>query len=57
MNHVSDVATDPKSFCKVSDPSRSGLQRFEIEGIREGIMVRVITEPNGEGIITAYPIK
>lgn len=26
-----------------------------VEGIRDGVNVRVIVEPHGEGIITAYP--
>jgi filamentous hemagglutinin len=29
--------------------------RWAVEGVRDGVPIRVIVEPHGEGIITAYP--
>ncbi|HCL3683736.1 TPA: EndoU domain-containing protein [Pseudomonas aeruginosa] len=29
--------------------------RWAVEGVRDGVSIRVIVEPHGEGIITAYP--
>ena len=29
--------------------------RWAVEGTRDGVLIRVIVEPRGEGIITAYP--
>ncbi|WP_171016353.1 DUF637 domain-containing protein [Pseudomonas sp. F(2018)] len=62
MHHVSDLATDPKaSWTQIS--GKPGAQftlkgkpvRWAVEGVRDGINIRVIVEPQGEGIITAYP--
>lgn len=62
MHHVSDVATDPNlqwiqqtgkpgaDFTRVGDPVR-----YYVDGVREGVDMRVILEPGGEGIITAFP--
>lgn len=62
MHEVSDIATDPTlqwhqitgvpgaAFTKKGAPVR-----YEVIGNRGGIDVRVILEPGGEGIITAYP--
>ncbi len=30
--------------------------RFYVDGIRDGVNVRAILEPGGEGILTAFPI-
>lgn len=30
--------------------------RFTVEGVRDGVKVRVVVEPGGEGIITGFPI-
>jgi hypothetical protein len=38
-------------FTRAGDPVR-----FAVEGVRDGIKIRVILEPGGEGIITAYPL-
>ena len=31
--------------------------RYAAEGTRVGVNMRVIVEPGGEGIITAYPVR
>lgn len=63
MHHVSDIATDPSlrwiqqtgkpgaSFTKAGDPVR-----YYVDGVRGGVDIRVILEPGGEGIITAFPL-
>jgi hypothetical protein len=63
MHHVSDIATDPSLtwvqqtgkagslFTKAGDPAR-----FFVIGEREGVRIKVILEPAGEGIITAFPL-
>ena len=63
MHNVSDIATDPTpqwqqltgragaEFTRAGDPVR-----YAVEGIRDGVKIRVILEPGGEGIITAYPV-
>jgi len=62
MEHVSDVATDPSAawvqksgkagslFTKAGAPAR-----FTVTGEREGVQIKVVVEPAGEGIITAHP--
>ena len=62
MHEVSDVATDPNStwtqqtgpagslYTRAGDPAR-----FAATGDRGGVPIKVIVEPAGEGIITAYP--
>jgi hypothetical protein len=63
MHNVSDIATDsglnwvqqtgkPGSwFTRAGDPAR-----FSVTGARDGVTIRVILEPAGEGIITAHPV-
>jgi hypothetical protein len=63
LHEVSDIATDPEltwtqetgkpgaNFTKIGNPVR-----FSVEGIRDGVRIRVVIEPGGEGIITAYPV-
>lgn len=62
MHSVSDLATDPNaSWTQLT--GKPGAQyttkgkpvRWAVEGVYDGVNVRVIVEPNGEGIITAYP--
>ncbi|MCX6406075.1 MAG: polymorphic toxin-type HINT domain-containing protein [Propionibacteriales bacterium] len=62
MHEVSDIATDPSlEWSQIT--GRTGAEftkkgrpvRFAVEGRRDGIDVRVILEPGGEGIITAHP--
>jgi hypothetical protein len=31
-----------------------GKERYSIDGTREGVCIRVIIEPKGKGVITAY---
>lgn len=62
MHYVSDIATDPSiswsqtggkpgaAFTKIGKPVR-----FSAIAPREGVNVKVIIEPAGEGIITGYP--
>jgi len=61
MHYVSDIATDPALkwvpqtgsggwFTKAGKPAR-----FAVEGMRDGTNIKVIVEPAGEGIITAFP--
>jgi uncharacterized protein YukE len=59
--HVSDIATDPNSL-KFGVPnsgsyfSHNGRPlRFRYYGTRDGVQIRVVMEPGGEGIITAFP--
>lgn len=56
MHEVSDIATDPKLTWT---PGRvvNGKQRYEVTGVRDGVKIKVIVEPTGEGIITAFPTK
>lgn len=55
MHHVSDVATDPASSSKALPKKKGFPQRYAVEGVRNGVPIKVIYEPDGEGIITAYP--
>ncbi len=64
MHNVSDIATDPSLnwgqqtgqagswFTRAGDPAR-----FSVTGVRDGVTIRVILEPAGEGIITAHPVQ
>jgi hypothetical protein len=54
MHEVADVVTDPKI---VWQPNRvvAGKQRFKATGIRDGVEIVVIVEPEGVGIVTAWP--
>jgi RHS repeat-associated protein len=66
MNNISDIAIDPianKSpvwtkgangslYTKSGQPSR-----FYVEGVREGVKIRVVIEPATGNIITAFPVK
>jgi hypothetical protein len=63
IEHIEDVATNPNSTYRRQDGGprdqyydRNGDPvRFVVEGVRDGVKIRVITEPAGEGIITAFP--
>lgn len=63
MHSVSDIATDP-SLTWVQQTGRAGAAftrggapvRYTIEGVRDGVKIRVVLEPGGEGIITGFPI-
>ena len=64
INHISDIATDP-NLTWVQQTGQSGSfftksgkpARFYVDGIRDNVKIRVIIEPYGQGIISAYPIK
>lgn len=63
LHYISDLATDPKlTWTQQTGPKGSWYTkagnpaRFIVEGIREGIKIRVVLEPAGEGIITGFPI-
>ncbi|MGO4282593.1 EndoU domain-containing protein, partial [Cupriavidus sp. RAF20_2] len=62
MHNVSDLATDPTAKwtqltgkAGADYTSKGAPVRWAVEGVRDGVQVRVIVEPRGEGIITAYP--
>lgn len=62
MHHISDIATDPnltweqQTGPQGSDFTRAGDPvRYTVDGIRDGVSIRVIVEPRGEGIITGFP--
>ncbi|WP_371231666.1 filamentous hemagglutinin N-terminal domain-containing protein [Pseudomonas sp. QE6] len=62
MHNVSDLATDPKaSWTQLTGKPGAQLTtkgkpvRWAVEGVRDGVSIRVIVEPHGEGVITAYP--
>ena len=62
LNNISDVVRDPNSvwtqqsgrpgarFTRNGDPVR-----WKIEGTRDNVDIRVIVEPDGQGVITAFP--
>ncbi len=63
LNHVSDIATDPsltwvQQTGKAGDEfTRNGVPvKYMVDGVRDGVTIRVIIQPGGEGIITAFPI-
>ncbi|MBB5801330.1 hypothetical protein F4560_001098 [Saccharothrix ecbatanensis] len=63
IHAVSDIATDPTlkweqqtgtpgaDYTKKGDPVR-----YKVEGVRDGVNIRVIIEPAGRGIITGFPV-
>lgn len=61
--YVSDIATDPNSIAKGMPNdgrlfSNSGKPiRWRLYGTRDGVQIRVVVEPGGEGIITAFPFS
>lgn len=63
MHAVSDIATDP-SINWVQQTGRAGSAftrggtpvRYTVDGMRDGVKVRVVLEPSGAGIITGFPI-
>ena len=62
MHNVSDIATDP-SLRWVQQTGKVGAEftkngppvRYYVDGVRDGVTIRVIVEPGGEGIITGFP--
>lgn len=63
MHNVSDIATDP-SLTWVQQTGKLGADftkngapvRFYVDGVRDGVPMRVIVEPGGEGIISGFPL-
>jgi hypothetical protein len=63
MHNISDIATDPKiEWMQITGKNgaeftRNGLPvRYQAIGNRDGIPIKTIIEPGGEGIITGYPL-
>jgi hypothetical protein len=54
MHEVSDVVTDPNIEWKTNIVVQ-GKQRYKATGIRDGVEIDVIIEPEGVGIVTAFP--
>ena len=59
IDNVNNVARDWESiWTKAPDRhSKSGPSRYYAIGSRAGIRIKVVIEPKGEGILTAYPIQ
>ncbi|MDX6240271.1 MAG: hypothetical protein QOG10_5091, partial [Kribbellaceae bacterium] len=64
MHAISDIATDPNLVWKQqtgpvgADFTKYGKPvRFIVDGVRDGVKIRVVIEPRGEGIISGYPVK
>ncbi|WP_146076593.1 RHS repeat-associated core domain-containing protein [Rathayibacter sp. AY1A7] len=61
MHEVSDIATDPSLKWRKQTGSggdytkRGDAARFIVTGERDGVVIDVIVEPAGEGIISGYP--
>lgn len=55
LEYISDVVKDPNSQWTQKATLPGKLIRWEVDGTRDGINIKVIVEPDGEGIITAYP--
>ncbi len=63
MRNVSDIATDPAlSWVQQTGPAGQALTRagtpviYTVDGVRGGVTIRVVIQPGGEGIITAFPV-
>lgn len=63
IHNASDIATDPSlGWVQLTgkagaDFTKNGaLLRFYVDGVRDGVGMRVIIEPSGEGIITSFPL-
>jgi hypothetical protein len=61
LHEVSDIVTDPNVTFTRPD-GQTGLYynsgkpaRFVGYGVRDGVRIKVVYEPAGEGVITAYP--
>jgi filamentous hemagglutinin len=64
MHEVSDIATDPALRWNqqggrpgASFTNRGNPVRYTVFGERGGIQIKVVLEPNGEGIITSHPVN
>ena len=62
LNYISEVIQDPNSQW-VQRTGQPGSKytiagkpvRWQIEGTRDSVNIKVIVEPDGKGIITAFP--
>lgn len=62
MDYIKDVVKAPTSRWTQqtgkpgAEYTKSGNPvRYQVEGTRDGVNIKVIFEPNGEGIVTAFP--
>lgn len=63
MHNVSDLATDP-ALQWIQQSGKLGAEftkngapvRYLVDGVRDGVPMRVIVQPGGEGIITGFPL-
>lgn len=53
IRYISDIIKDPRSRW-TRQPGNPPI-RWRIEGNRNGVDIRVIVEPQGQGVITAFP--
>lgn len=53
IKYISDIIKNPNSQW-IKQPGRPP-NRWRIEGTREGVNIRIIVEPQGQGVITAFP--
>lgn len=53
FKYISDIIKDPNSRW-IRQPGRPPI-RWRIEGTRDGVNIRVIVEPQAQGVITAFP--
>lgn len=53
IRYISDIIKDPNSRW-IRQPGRPP-NRWRIEGTRDGVNIRIIVEPQGQGVITAFP--
>ncbi|TCC29032.1 DUF6531 domain-containing protein [Kribbella speibonae] len=63
MYEISDIATDPSLQWKQqtgpagADFTHGGAPvRYIVEGVRDGVKIRVVVEPLGRGIVSGFPI-
>jgi len=62
MNYISEVIQDPNSIwfqqngkAGAKYTKRGNPVTWQIDGTRDGVNIRVIVEPDGKGVITAFP--
>ncbi|MCR6688583.1 EndoU domain-containing protein [Cellulomonas sp.] len=63
MQSISDIATDPSlTWVQQTGPAGAAFTRggapviYRVDGVRDGVKIRVVLQPGGEGIITGFPI-
>ncbi|MCC3584403.1 MULTISPECIES: EndoU domain-containing protein [unclassified Microcoleus] len=62
INYISEVIQDPNSIwfqqngkAGAKYTKRGNPVTWQIDGTRDGVNIRVIVEPDGRGVITAFP--